>query len=465
MKQDNPILDTDSYKLSHHLQYPPGMSAACGYIEARGLSTWPDVVFFGLQAFLKDMIARPVTASDIVEAEEIALLHGLPFNRAGWERIVSHHGGHLPVLIEALPEGAVVRRGVPMVQVTSTDPMLPWITAYLDTALTRAVWYPSTVASHVRRIHGTLFPLYEKTCDPEQLAFGTRLHDFGARSATSREQAALGGLAHLLFFERTDTLGALIKARNAYGAQMAGFSIPASEHATMTAWGQEGEAEAYRSMLHHFARYGAVSVVSDSYDIARAVSDLWGKALKTEVEASGAMLIVRSDSGDPVDMPVQVMTQLAYAFGTTLNSRGYRVINNRVRVMQGDGVTLADMVKILGRMEAFGFSADNIYFGMGSQLIQKVSRDTYSFTMKINAVADDQGRWHDAAKRPASMQEKGSKAGRQAVVTELFERAACRLDEIGPRQNHLQPVYRDGALLREWSLEEVRQETARMPFR
>lgn len=465
MRTDNPILDTDSYKLSHHLQYPPWMTGACAYIEARGLSTWPDVVFFGLQAFLKDLIARPVLAADIDEAEEVALLHGLPFNRPGWERIVAKHGGHMPVLIEALPEGAVVRRGVPMVQITSTDPELAWIVAYLDTALTRAVWYPSTVATLVRRIHGTLFPLYEKTTNPDDMAFGTRVHDFGARSATTREQAALGGLAHLLFFERTDTLSALVKARNAYGAHMAGFSIPASEHATMTAWGQEGETEAYRGMLNTFARYGAVSVVSDSYDIAHAVSQLWGKALKPDVEAAGAMLLVRSDSGDPVDMPVQVMTQLAYAFGTTLNSRGYRVLNNRVRVMQGDGVTLADMVKILGRMEAFGFSAENIYFGMGAQMIQKVSRDTFSFTMKINAVADQQGRWHDAAKRPVSMQEKGSKPGRQAVVTELFERTACRLDSIGPRHNHLAPVYRDGALLKEWSLEDVRREIALTSFR
>jgi nicotinamide phosphoribosyltransferase len=460
----NPILNTDSYKLSHHLQYPPEVRAVTAYVEARGVSSRPEVVFFGLQMLLKDMLQRPITRHDIQEAEEVAELHGLPFNREGWLRILSRFGGYMPVRIEALPEGTVVRRGVPVAQITSTDPETAWITAYLDTAILRAIWYPSSVASNARRIRDLLLPAYEQTTDPDKVAIETRVHDFGARSATSAEQAALGGAAHLLFFERTDTLGALLHARRYYGERMAGFSIPASEHATMTAWGPAREAEAFRTMLTRFAPYGAVSVVSDSYDIAQAVSETWGKTLHADVVNSGSMLIVRPDSGDPIDTPVQVMAQLAYAFGTTLNSKGYKVINNRVRVLQGDGVSPQDMTKILGRMEGFGFSADNIYFGVGSHLMQKVTRDSYSFAMKANAWADETGRWHDMAKRPATMQEKGSKAGRQAVVEELAELAACRLDEIGNRRNHLVPVYEDGNLLQEWTLPDIR-ERARIPGR
>ncbi len=464
MISDNPILNTDSYKLSHHLQYPDAVRGLTAYLEARGTSSRPEIVFFGLQMWLKDMLQRPVTRHDVQEAEDIAIEHGLPFNREGWMRIVSRHGGFMPVRIEALPEGTIVRRGVPMLQVTSTDPETPWIAPYLDTAILRAVWYPSTVASNARRIRDQLLPFYEKTTDPERIAIETRLHDFGARSATSREQAALGGTAHLLFFERTDTLGAVLQARRAYGARMAGTSYPASEHSTMTAWGPARESEAFGTMLERFARYGTLSVVSDSYDISHAVSDTWGKALHDAVKQSGAMLIVRPDSGDPIDTPVQVVAQLAYAFGTSLNSRGYKVIDHRVRVMQGDGVSPQDMTMILGRMEALGFAADNIYFGIGSQLIQKVSRDTYSFAMKANAFMDETGRWHDMAKRPATMQEKGSKAGRQAVVEELAELAACRLDEIGNRRNHLLPVYEDGNLLKDWTFEEIRAR-ARVPGR
>lgn len=464
MTADNPILNTDSYKLGHHLQYPPELKGLTAYVEARGTSSRPEVVFFGLQIFLKDLLRRPVTRNDIEEAEEIAREHGQPFNREGWLRILSRFGGHMPVRIEALPEGTVVRRGVPVLQVTSTDPETAWIVPYLDTAILRAVWYPSSVASNARKIRDQILPVYEKTTDPDRIAIETRVHDFGARGATCREQAALGGVAHLLIFERTDTLAALVLARRGYGARMAGTSMPASEHATMTAWGQEREAEAFRSMLRNVAGNGSVSVVSDSYDIAHAVSETWGKALRDEVIRSDATVIVRPDSGDPVDTPVQVVAQLAYAFGTTLNGRGYKVIDHRVRVLQGDGVTPQDITMILGRMEALGFSADNIYFGTGSQLIQKVTRDSYSFTMKANAWADETGRWHDMAKRPATMHEKGSRAGRQAVVEDLAELTACRLDEIGNRHNHLVPVYADGNLLREWTFEEIRVR-ARLPGR
>lgn len=457
MIPDNPLLNTDSYKLSHHLQYPPDTTALSAHVEARGQSMWPDVVFFGLQMFLKDMMQRPVTRRDVSEAEEVATLHGLPFNREGWLRIVSRFGGYLPVRIEALPEGLLVRRGVPLVQVTSTDPETPWVATWLDTALMRAVWYPSSVASNARKIRDRLLPFYEKTTDPDRVDLPSRLHDFGARAATSREQSALGGIAHLLFFDRTDTLAALVAARNFYGAPMAGHSVPASEHSTMTAWGQAREADAFRMMLDSFARYGAVSVVSDSYDISHAVAEIWGKVLKEDVIRSGATVIVRPDSGDPVDTPVQVVAQLAYAFGTRLNSRGYKVIEHGVRVMQGDGVNPQDMELILGRMEAMGFAADNIYFGIGSNLIQKVNRDTYEFTMKANARQNADGRWIDMARRPANIRDKAPKAGRLAVVDEFGELTACRLEEVGRRHNHLEPVYENGNLLVDRSFEEIRE--------
>ncbi len=462
MIPDNPLLNTDSYKLSHHLQYPPDTVGLSTYLEARGQAMWPDVVFFGLQAFVKQLIERPVTRHDVMEAEEIATLHGMPFNREGWMRIVTVFGGHLPVRIEALPEGLTLRRGVPMVQVTSTDPETPWTATWLDTALLRAVWYPSSVASNARKIRDRLLPFYEKTTDPDRVAIETRLHDFGARAATSRDQSALGGLAHLLFFDRTDTLAALLLARNAYGAAMAGHSFPASEHSTMTAWGQHREPEAFRMMLDRFARYRTVSIVADSYDLSNAVSETFGKVLKDEVTGSGATVIIRPDSGDPVDTPVQVVSQLAYAFGTRLNSRGYKVIEHNVRVMQGDGVTAQDMEMILGRMEATGFSADNISFGIGSNLMQKVNRDTYGFTMKANARKTDGGKWIDMSRRPANIRDKPSRAGRVAVVEEFGELAACRIEDAGRRQNHLQPVYENGKLLMARPFDEIRERARRV---
>ena len=456
MHLTNPILNTDSYKFSHYLQYPPGTRAISSYVEARGHSEQPEVLFFGLQMFLKEYLSKRVTRQDIEEAEAIVTAHGLPFNRAGWTHIVEKHGGFLPLLIEALPEGMSVRRGVPVAQVVNTDPACYWLTSYIETALLRAIWYPSTVASNSRKVREVIRPLLEKTCDDPASVLPFRLHDFGARGATSFEQAGIGGAAHLVNFMGTDTVSGVLFARRYYGAEMAGFSIPASEHSTMTSWGQEREAEAYANMIDHFGAKGLYAVVSDSYDINNAVSEIWGRQLRDRVKAAGGTLVVRPDSGDPVETPVQVVRQLAYHFGTHLNAKGYKVLDDSVRVIQGDGISPADIGLILGRLEAFGFSAENIAFGMGAGLLQRVNRDTYSFAMKANARQDTAGAWHDVFKRPATMNLKASKAGRQAVVESYIGLEAVRADQLAGRANFLQPVWRDGRLLVDWNFEEVR---------
>lgn len=457
MNLANLVLNTDSYKFGHYLQYPPGTQAISSYIETRGHTDQPDLVFFGLQMFLKSVLSKPVTRADVEEAEAIVLAHGQPFNRAGWLRIVDSFGGYLPLEIEALPEGTLLRRGVPVVQLRNTDPASFWLTSHIETALLRAVWYPSTVASNVRKIKQILRPMLEKTCDAPDPLLPLRLHDFGARGVTSLEQAGLGGAAHLVSFQATDTMTGVLYARQYYGAEMAGTSVPASEHSTMTAWGGTREAEAFANMIDRFAPLGAFAVVSDSYDIDHAVSEIWGRQLHDKVMASGATLIVRPDSGDPIETPVHVVKQLDYRFGSTLNGKGYKVLDKSVRVLQGDGLSISDMNQILGRLEAFGFSAENISFGMGSAILQKVNRDTYSFAMKANARQDADGAWHDVYKRPATMNVKASKAGRQAVVTGLGGLEAVRLDELKGRPNHLETVWRDGELLKNWSFAEVRQ--------
>lgn len=460
MNLTNLILNTDSYKLSHYLQYPPQTRAISSYVEARGHSDEPEVMFFGLQMFLKEYLSKPVTMADIEEAEAIVTAHGLPFNREGWMHIVARHGGFLPLAIEALPEGTRVRRGVPMAQVVNTDPACFWLTSYIETALLRAIWYPSTVASNSRKVKQIIQPVLERTCDDPAAVLPFRLHDFGARGTTSLEQAGIGGAAHLVNFMGTDTVSGLLFARCYYGAEMAGFSIPASEHATMTAWGPEREVEAYANMVEKFGGGGLYAVVSDSYDINHAVTGIWGGQLRDKVKAAGGTLVVRPDSGDPVETPVEVVRQLAHHFGTRLNAKGFKVLDDSVRVIQGDGISPAEIGQILGRLEAFGFSAENIAFGMGAGLLQKVNRDTYSFAMKANARQDEAGEWHDVYKRPATMTLKASKAGRQAVVEAAEGLVAVRADALAGRENLLVPVWRDGVLLVDWSFEAIRARAA-----
>ncbi len=369
----NLILNTDSYKASHFLQYPAGTQVVSSYIESRG-GQFPQTLFFGLQAFIKEYLLKPVTTADIDEAEALFAAHGVPFFRQGWEQIVQQHGGFLPIEIQALPEGMIVPTGNALVQIRNTDPQAFWLTSYLETALLRAVWYPTTVATLSWQVKQSIRQALEATCDNPAAELPFKLHDFGARGVSSHESAALGGMAHLVNFMGTDTVVALLAARKYYGADMAGFSIPAAEHSTMTAWGREGEADAYVNMLQQFGQAGKLlAVVSDSYDIYHAVSEIWGKQLRAQVESSGATVVIRPDSGVPEAVVPEVLERLYAEFGGRVNSKSYKVLSDCVRVIQGDGVDVNSIGVILQRIQQAGFSTENVAFGMGGGFCRRLT--------------------------------------------------------------------------------------------
>lgn len=461
MTDHNPILATDSYKASHFRAYPDDVDAVHSYVESRG-GRWPRTLFFGLQMWLKGALARPVTAADIEEAEAFFAMHGEPFHRAGWEIVVREHGGRLPLLIRAVPEGLVVPVRHVLVTVQNTDPRLPWLTSYVETALLRAVWYPTTVATQSWHLRQAILDapggLRETSEDPEgQVDF--KLHDFGARGASSAETAALGGCAHLVNFRGSDTVEGILAARRFYGEKMAAFSIPAAEHSTICAWGRDRETEAYARMLDAYAKPGGiVAVVSDSYDLDNAVRSIWGGTLLQRVRESGATVVVRPDSGDPTTVPVRTVAALAERFGSTVNGRGYRVLPSCVRVIQGDGIEEASIRAILANLKAAGFAADNIAFGMGGALLQKLDRDTQRFAMKASAVREA-GTWRGISKDPATDPAKRSKAGRLALIREDGAYRTVPLEENAWR-DLLVEVWRNGELRREHDFAEVRTRAA-----
>ena len=130
----NILLNADSYKASHFLQYPAGTSVVSSYIESRG-GQYDATLFFGLQAFIKQTLLQPFTQADIDEAEELLAAHGVPFNRAGWQYILDTYNGFLPIEIQAVPEGSVVATHNVLVQVQNTDANCAWLTSYIETAL------------------------------------------------------------------------------------------------------------------------------------------------------------------------------------------------------------------------------------------------------------------------------------------------------------------------------------------
>ena len=459
----NAILNTDSYKASHFLQYPPATRRVFAYVESRG-GPYDETLFFGLQAILKREFGRPVTRGDVDEARGVLHDHGLPFNAEGWELLLQRHGGHLPIEIRAVAEGRSVPTHQALVTVVNTDPDFAWLTSYVETALLR-VWYPVTVATISAQLRRRIRAALLASADDPDSELPFKLHDFGARGVSSEASAALGGVAHLVSFTGTDNLSAIMGARTLYGESMAGFSIPAAEHSTITSWGREGEAAAYENMLARFAKPGAsVAVVSDSWDLYHAVDQVWGEALRQRVVDSGATVIIRPDSGDPLIVVVKVMELLAARFGADVNGRGYRVLRH-VRVIQGDGVNPASISAILDRVMAAGFSITNIAFGMGGALLQRLDRDTLSFAYKTSAVMIGD-RWHEVFKDPATDRSKGSKRGLLGLVDGEAGLTTVpvdgeRYEPLDGRRNELRPVWRDGRLLVDESLAVIRERAAR----
>ena len=446
----SPILNTDSYKISMWCQMPPGTTGVFSYIESRG-GMYDKTVMFGLQAFIKEYLLEPITQADIDIADEILTAHGEPFNREGWQYILAEHGGLLPVVIRSVPEGTVVPTKNVLATIENTDPKVPWLTTWLETALLRAIWYPTTVATQSWHIRQLILTYLEKTGDPGLIDF--KLHDFGARGVSSMESAGIGGAAHLVNFMGTDTITGILWARNYYNAGIAGFSIPAAEHSTITSWGRDGEVKAYENMVRQFAKPGSIlAVVSDSYDIYRAARDLWGTELRDLVVHSGATVVIRPDSGDPVEVNRKLIEILGEKFGYTVNDKGYKVLNH-VRVIQGDGVNPQSIREILETLTEMGWSTDNIAFGMGGALLQQVHRDTQKFAMKASAVQID-GQWHHIYKDPVTDPGKISKAGRLTLYRNFNGNYYSGVEDWP--EDSLVTVYKNGVLVNETTFEEVR---------
>lgn len=406
-KLNSIITDVDSYKTSMFLQYPPGTEYVYSYIESRG-GKYDRTEFLGVQALAK-YLAESITQEQIDYAEKIWTAHGEPFNKEGWQYILDQHEGKLPLRIRAAKEGCIIPTKNVLCTIENTDPKCFWLTTWVETAALRAIWYPTTVGTTSWYIKQEILNYLEKSGDPTLIDF--KLHDFGARGVSSCESAGIGGAAHLVNFMGTDTMSGILHVMDTYGGDVCGFSIPAAEHSTITSWGRANEVDAYRNMVKQFGGPGKIlAVVSDSYDIYKAC-EIWGTELKDDVINSGATVVIRPDSGDPIDVLPRMFKILGDKFGFVKNTKGYKVLNN-VRVIWGDGIDSMSLSGILRTVvDVCGWSADNIAFGMGGALLGHPQRDDQQFAMKASSVCVD-GQWREVWKDPITASNKASKKGR-----------------------------------------------------
>ena len=462
MLNDNILLMTDSYKFTHYKQYPEGTEKVYSYLESRG-GEFKETVFFGLQYFIKKyLVGQVVTKEKIDQAEKFVDAHIGPgvFNRVDWEYILEKYDGRLPLKIRAIPEGTVIKGKNALVVMENTDERCFWLTNYLETIMLNNTWYGITVATLSKNFKDLINVYLEETGDPSLLPF--KLHDFGYRGVSSNESAAIGGAAHLINFMGTDTVAGALMAMDFYQSDMPGFSIPASEHSTITSWGKKNELAAFENMLDQYPT-GLVACVSDSFNIYKACEEYWGTQLKDKILGRDGTLVVRPDSGNPIEVVIDVLNLLGEKFGYEVNSKGYKVLPPQIRVIQGDGIDLSMCEEILEAMKLEKWSADNVAFGCGGALLQKLNRDTLKFAFKCSNITIN-GEDRPVFKDPVTDPGKVSKKGKFKVVLDKGfldddlnneRHVTVRLDD--PREDCLIDVFENGTLLVDQSFSSIRE--------
>ncbi|CAG8567172.1 4783_t:CDS:10 [Ambispora leptoticha] len=399
-----PVL-TDSYKPSHSFLFPEAKKAVA-YAEFRsGFKNDNEdtrIVFYGFRYIIENYISVKWTRKDVELAEKFFATHNagytnFPFPKDLILKFIEENDGYFPIKIEALPEGTVAHKHTPVFQITTEGEYTPLLT-YLETLLLMA-WYPSTVATCSRRARDVIEKAYQDTVDDDGYwTLESRLHDFGFRGCTGIEQSMLGGAAHLLNFTGTDTLSAAYYVQyHLNNGKPIGSSIPATEHSVMTAY--KTEREAISKMIELFG-FGAFACVMDSYDYAFALEKILPSVASQKLEKGGFM-VLRPDSGDQVEVVLMALRAAEKVFGCDVNKKGYKVLRG-CGVIQGDAVTSETLSAILAAAKEAGYSAQNIAFGMGGALLQKVNRDTMSFACKLSHITYSDDTKRDVMKIPKS---------------------------------------------------------------
>lgn len=451
----NLLLSTDVYKVGHMEQYPEGTSKVYSYLCARkdfGSVHIDKVVFFGLQYYLKKYLTQGVSHEDVEEFIDV-YRNIVPLPQTTIDRLKALADlGYLPLKIKALPEMKAYPLQTPLMTITNTHPDFYWLVNYIE-GLMLKLWYPCSVATRSKQYYGLAKQYAVDTCDSnDHLPYC--VHDFGYRSVSSEESAALGAAAHLLKFSGSDTILGEHLLRNYYGVAKA-QSVPASEHSVMCSLGKEREFEAFERMLDIYPT-GIVSIVSDTYDLWNVLTNFVDK-LKGRILERDGKVVFRPDSGSPFHIingdphsdseaaRKGALRLLWDSFGGTINRKGYRVLNPKVGLIYGDGMFYERYLEILEGMKNQGFASSNLVIGVGGLLLQNHSRDDFGFAQKTTYI-EVNGRPRNVYKDPITDRKKKSHKGLLMVElgeeVKVFEECTPGLEE----QGDLMTVFEDGEI-------------------
>lgn len=499
-----PLNCCDFYKTGHRQQYPKGTELVVSNFTPRSgkhanVADDSGIIFFGLQYFIKDFLQKAFYEQFFTLPKEAAVAWykrrmdtSLGEDAVPVDHIARlHEMQELPLEIRALPEGTFVPIGVPCLTIQNTIPEFFWLTNYIETVLSTYMWLPCTSATTALGYRKLLEEYAKKTGSPLEFV-DFQAHDFSFRGMSSLQSASVSGAAHLLAFKGTDTIPAIDFHEQYYDAdctlELIGCSVPATEHSVMCMDGESGELETFRRLITEIYPKGIVSIVSDTWDFWQVISE-YSVQLKSEILARDGKVVFRPDSGNPADIicGMKHFSEYEYApeiaeyhwnqssehqhkgavevlwdiFGGTITETGHKLLDSHVGLIYGDSITYEVAQEILERLEKKGFASANIVFGVGSYTYQYVTRDTWGWAVKAT-YGRVNGEPRNIYKKPKTDSGKDSAKGLLMVVRDnktgqLKLKQEAAPDEFDSKENLLQPIYRNGQLLIEHSLSEIRE--------
>jgi nicotinamide phosphoribosyltransferase len=478
----NPLLLTDGYKVDHRRQYPEGTTLVYSNWTPRKsrVDGVEEVVFFGLQYFLKKYILQDFEEHFFAQPKEKVLAqyarrinNYLGENQVGIQHIADLHDlGYIPMVFKALPEGVSVPMRVPMFTMYNTLPEFFWLTNYFETLLSATVWLPCNSATIAKQYRAILDKYALETSSvPEFVDW--QGHDFSMRGMGGIEAAVTSAAGHLLSFKGTDTIPAIDFLEDYYNAnsnnELIGGSVAATEHSVMCMGTDTGEFETFQRLITEVYPKGIVSIVSDTWDLWKVLTDYLPR-LKSEITKREGKVVIRPDSGDPVDIICGnlmgkneqerkgVIELLWDVFGGKTNEKGYKELIPQIGAIYGDSITLQRATQICERLKAKGFASTNVVLGIGSFTYQYNTRDTFGFAMKAT-YGEVNGRGREIFKDPIT--DDGTKKSAKGLL-QIYKNAAgtyCLKDQCNweeEKMGELMEVFRDGKLILDDSLAEIR---------
>ncbi len=480
----NTIHLTDGYKVDHKNQYPKGTELIYSNWTPRKsrIEGIDKVVFFGLQYFIKKYLQEAFD-TDFFGQSKIAAVQKykrrisayLGPDAITYEHIGALHDlGYLPIEIKAVPEGMQVPIRMPMFTIKNTLSEFFWLTNFLETIMSCIIWMPCTSATmslQYRKILNKYAALTGGDLDFVPL----QAHDFSFRGMAGLEAAMMSGAGHLLNFQGTDTIPAIDFLEQYYNTdceeEIIGVSVPATEHSVMCMGTEDDEINTFIRLIEDTYPNGVVSIVSDTWDFWKVIVEFLPQ-LKDKILARNGKVVIRPDSGDPVkiicgDKEALIGTPaykgavecLWETFGGTVTEKGYKLLDTHIGLIYGDSITLDRCETICKQLEAKGFASTNLVFGIGSYTYQYVTRDTFGFAMKAT-YGEVNGTGRAIFKNPKT--DDGTKISAKGLLRldGTKNEVVNMKEEVSKEEESgglLEIVYRDGEVIKETSLREIRR--------